>query len=164
MQTFLPYPDFARSARSLDPRRLGKQRIEALQVLRALTVSGYGWRHHPAVKMWSGYEEALVRYGLEVCASWSELGRPDTCAAQLSADLAAACEVHLVRTQSELAAAGEVPPWLGREDLHRSHRAALLRKDPGFYRPLFGDQPADLPYVWPPSDRAPGCLQPIHRP
>ncbi|GAA3827626.1 pyrimidine dimer DNA glycosylase/endonuclease V [Nocardioides panacisoli] len=43
MQTFLPYADFARSARSLDPKRLGKQRVEALQVVRALTTAGYGW-------------------------------------------------------------------------------------------------------------------------
>jgi hypothetical protein len=41
--------------------------------------------------------------------------------------------------------------------VHRSHRSALLRKDPDHYRPLFGDQPADLPYVWPQSDRDPGC-------
>ncbi|GAB3960278.1 hypothetical protein GCM10029978_009170 [Actinoallomurus acanthiterrae] len=66
MQTFLPYADFAATARVLDPRRLGKQRVEALQVLRGLTVPGYGWRHHPAVRMWAGYEEALTRYGLEI--------------------------------------------------------------------------------------------------
>jgi len=30
MQTFLPYPGFADSARVLDRRRLGKQRGEAL--------------------------------------------------------------------------------------------------------------------------------------
>ncbi|WP_234470062.1 MSMEG_6728 family protein, partial [Streptomyces sp. MBT70] len=70
MQTFLPDSDFRRSALLLDRRRLGKQRVEALQVLRGLTVPGYGWRRHPAVRMWSGYEEALVRYGLEICRVW----------------------------------------------------------------------------------------------
>ncbi|WP_407659745.1 pyrimidine dimer DNA glycosylase/endonuclease V, partial [Kineococcus indalonis] len=35
MQTFLPYPGFARSAAVLDAPRLGKQRVETLQVLRA---------------------------------------------------------------------------------------------------------------------------------
>jgi hypothetical protein len=40
--------------------------------------------------------------------------------------------------------------------VHRSHRSSLLRKDPAFYRPLFGDDlPDDLPYVWPLSDRLP---------
>lgn len=33
MQTFLPFPDFARSAKVLDNKRLGKQRIEAKQIL-----------------------------------------------------------------------------------------------------------------------------------
>jgi hypothetical protein len=44
VQTFLPYPDFAASAAALDTL-LGKQRVEALQVLRALTRPGYGCSH-----------------------------------------------------------------------------------------------------------------------
>ncbi|MFI6760552.1 MSMEG_6728 family protein [Micromonospora sp. NPDC050417] len=157
MQTFLPYSDFRATARALDPRRLGKQRVEALQVLRALTWPRYGWRHHPAVKMWAGYEEALVRYGLDVCDVWSATGRGDTVATTLVVDFTAACGTDQVRTQPELAAAGDLPPWLGQEDLHLSHRVSLLRKDPDFYRPIFGDLPPDLPYVWPPSDRPPAC-------
>jgi hypothetical protein len=39
VQTFLPYADFAESARVLDRARLGKQRVEALQVLRAGSVT-----------------------------------------------------------------------------------------------------------------------------
>nr|WP_205863321.1 MSMEG_6728 family protein [Planosporangium thailandense] len=145
----MPYPDFHASAVALDPRRLGKQRVEALQVLRALVRPEYGWKRHPAVRMWTGYEEALVRYGLEVCAVWCAADRPDTCATSIAAEYAGP-----VRTQSELAVASELPPWLGREDLHLSHRSALVRKDPAWYRPLFGDISDDLPYVWPASDRA----------
>lgn len=153
MQTFLPYPDFAACAAVLDVRRLGKQRVEALQVLRALTVPGHGWRHHPAVRMWAGYEEALTRYGLTMCARWTGGGRADTCAVKLVADLARLRGDPRVREQPELGRAGELPPWLGDEDFHRSHRSALVRKDPDFYGPLFGDVPPDLPYVWPESDR-----------
>jgi hypothetical protein len=153
VQTFLPYPEFATSARVLDQRRLGKQRVEAIQVLRGLIVPGYGWRHHPAVKMWAGYEEALVRYGLDICAVWCETGRADTCAGTLVADFAAAGGPARVRLQKELDAAGELPPWLGDERMHLSHRVSLVRKDPDFYRPIFGDLPDDVPYVWPPSDR-----------
>ncbi|MCW3813037.1 MSMEG_6728 family protein [Micromonospora sp. DR5-3] len=158
MQTFLPYPDFLASARALDQKRLGKQRVETIQVLRGLTWPAYGWRNHPAVKMWAGYEEALTRYGLDVCAVWCEPGRADTCAATLTTDLAAACGISAVRTQAELAEAGELPPWLGREDLHRSHRSSLLRKDPAHYGPQFADVPPDLEYVWPPSDRERRCV------
>ncbi|MFE7931857.1 MSMEG_6728 family protein [Streptomyces sp. NPDC057456] len=151
MQTFLPYPDFTESAAALDARRLGKQRVEALQVLRGLTVVGYGWRHHPAVRMWTGYEEALVRYGLEVCGVWTAAGRADTCAASLVSGFAG--QPAGVRTQERLAEAGELPPWLGDPAFHRSHRSALVRKDPEFYAALFPGVPDDLPYVWPTSDR-----------
>ncbi|MEU4618529.1 MSMEG_6728 family protein [Actinoplanes sp. NPDC023801] len=156
MQTFLPLPGFLASARVLDPKRLGKQRVEAIQVLRGLVRPGYGWRHHPAVKMWHGYEEALVRYGLDMCAVWTEGGNADTCAATLVTDLRGAIGIEDVRSQPALAEAGDLPPWLDDADLHLSHRSALIRKDPAFYRPLFGpDVPDDLPYVWPASDRPP---------
>lgn len=36
MQTFLPYADFDASAASLDTQRLGKQRVENLQIMQAL--------------------------------------------------------------------------------------------------------------------------------
>jgi len=117
VQTFLPFPDFEQSARSLDQKRLGKQRVEWIQVLRGLVVEGYGWRNHPAVLMWKGFEEALGRYSFTCCAVWVE--------------------------------AGALPPWLGDEAFHLSHRAALVRKDPKFYGPRFPDVPDDLPYVWP---------------
>lgn len=158
MQTFLPYPDFTASARVLDPKRLGKQRVETIQVLRGLTRPGYGWRHHPAVKMWAGYEEALVRYGLDMCAVWCARGHADTCATTLTTDLAAAGGPQVIHTQQELATTDGLPPWCGDEALHLSHRSALLRKDPDVYRPVFGDIPDDLPYVWPGSDRPPSCL------
>jgi hypothetical protein len=160
MQTFLPYPDFAATARVLDPLRLGKQRVEALQTLRALTVRGYGWRHHPVVRMWAGYEEALVRYGLEVCERWCAMGRPDTCSITMSRELTERCGIVAPRSQSLLAAAGELPPWLGDHDLHLSHRSALLRKAPDFYRPIFGDEPDGLSYVWPASGRSPSYPPP----
>ncbi|MFJ7181480.1 MSMEG_6728 family protein [Streptomyces massasporeus] len=162
MQTFLPYPDFRTTALALalDRRRLGKQRVEALQVLRGLIVPGYGWRRHPAVKMWLGYEEALVRYGLEVCRVWREQGHQDTCAATLVADLAATRPHAPIRDRHLLTAEGELPPWLGDDPFHESHRSALVRKDPETYAPLFPDIPDDLPYVWPTSDRAGGQPSP----
>ena len=148
MQTFLPYADFDRCAEVLDPRRLGKQRVEVIQIVRALTVPTYAWKNHPAVLMWEGYEEALGAYGMAVVRRWCELGFGDTCASTIQGDLAAA-GVATVRSQAELAQAGALPPWLGDERLHQSHRSALVRKDPDVYRPLFPDVPDDLEYVWP---------------
>lgn len=147
MQTFLPYPDFRASAEVLDDKRLGKQRVETIQVIRGLTVPDYGWRHHPAVRMWRGWLEGLGRYGLEICRTWIERGFADTCADTIRVDLAAA-GVGVVRSQQELAEAGELPDWLGMEDFHRRHRSKLLAKDPEFYRSRF-DEPPDLDYRWP---------------
>ncbi|ANN18668.1 cytoplasmic protein [Amycolatopsis orientalis] len=153
MQTFLPLADFRASAAALDQRRLGKQRVETIQVLRALTVPGYGWRHHPAAAMWAGYEEALVRYGFDVCEVWRATGRQDTCRETLRLDLLHATGLDRVRTQAELAEDDGLPPWLGDTEFHLSHQSALVRKLPEHYRPRFPDVPDDLPYLWPESDR-----------
>jgi hypothetical protein len=151
VQTFLPYADFTESARALDDRRLGKQRVEALQILRALTYPAYGWKHHPAVKMWRGHEEALAAYGLTIVAEWTARGRADTCAATIVADLRLAGLSPAPRTQAELAASGDLPSWLGDAAFHASHRAALLRKDPQFYAGRFPGTDPELLYVWPVS-------------
>lgn len=148
MQTFLPYADFARTAQVLDPKRLGKQRVEVIQIVRALTVADYGWRNHPAVLMWKGHEEALGTYGVAIVQRWRSLGFDDTCEATFRSELARAGVVEL-RTQVELEAADALPPWLGDEEFHRSHRSSLLRKDPEWYAPHFTDVPPDLDYVWP---------------
>lgn len=148
MQTFLPYVDFRASAQVLDARRLGKQRVECIQVVRGLTVPGYGWRNHPAVRMWAGHLEALGRYSLDCCDVWTEGDRADTCAATILAELAQQ-GIEGVRTQAELTEAGALPQWLGAADFHLAHRSALLRKDPDFYGAVFAGVPDDLDYVWP---------------
>jgi hypothetical protein len=145
MQTFLPYPSFARSAAVLDRRRLGKQRVEALQILRALTRTDYGSQHHPAVLMWRSHEEALLAYGAAVCDEWCRRGSPDTCLEQMRREIG----LERSRSQRELRLAGALPPWLGRRAVHRSHQSALVRKQPEWYRPRFPDVAADLAYVWP---------------
>lgn len=156
MQTFLPLPSFEATAHVLDARRLGKQRVETIQVVRALTRPGYGWANHPAILMWKGYEEALGRYGLTCCEVWSQTGRADTCAATIVTDLRAA-GITSIRTQDELERAGALPPWLGNESLHLSHQSALVRKDRQHYGPHFPGVPDDLPYVWP--VRAPHAVE-----
>lgn len=145
MQTFLPSPDFARTAEILDDRRLGKQRVEVLQILNAMHRTRGGWVNHPATRMWRGYESALVAYGLAVIDVWTRKGGADTVREKILSHL----HGEPVRTQRELAALGMLPPWLGRVDLHRAYRSALVRKMPEHYRALFPDVVDDLPYVWP---------------
>jgi hypothetical protein len=149
VQTFLPYPDFARSAAVLDLKRLGKQRVEALQVLRALTYPTYGWKRHPAVRMWAGYAEGVAAYGQAVCLEWVSRGGTDTVADTIGVDLAAAGLPSVPRTQHELERVAGLPDWIGDERVHVSHQAALVRKDPAFYGALFPDVDPELPYFWP---------------
>ncbi len=152
MQTFLPYPSFADSARVLDQARLGKQRVETLQILRALLVPTYGWQRHPAVLMWRGHVPALAAYGLAMTEAWRQGGRADTVfdqVAEFAPDVVG-------RPQEALAADGLLPAWLGDAALHQSHRSKLIAKDPDHYRPLFPGTPEGLEYVWPgASDTAP---------
>lgn len=133
MQTFLPYPDFARCAAVLDTARLGKQRVETLQILNSLTTPGYGWRNHPAVKMWAGFESHLVRYGIRICAEWKARGHADTCMDKICA--------FLFRESP-------APDWIT-PALCLSHQSNLIRKHPTHYRPHFPTTPDNLPYLWP---------------
>ena len=134
MQTFLPVPDFLESARILDDVRLGKQRVEAYQIIRTLDGVTKGWRNHPAVRMWRGHEAVLIRYGLVICAEWEARGYADTVREKLG-----------VHHRPD----GAQPPWLGDPTFHASHRSNLLRKDPAWYGRFGWTEPPDLPYVWP---------------
>src|SRR3954465_15699847 len=119
MQTFLPVADFEDSARLLDSPRLGKQRVETLQVLRALELPDYGWVSHPVVRMWRGRTPALVAYGLAMVRVWRERGFADstqTLITEFAPEIAGA-------TQAELAAGGLLPSWVGDDALHLSHRS-----------------------------------------
>ena len=140
MQTFLPDADYQTTARALDRARLGKQRVEAWQILRALQGLTKGWRTHPATLMWSGHDAELCRYGIAICREWIARGYQDT--------LLPRFEEHLSTLQEAGRDSGR-PGWLGREDVHSSHRSALLRKHPDHYRFMaWSDDPA-APYVWP---------------
>lgn len=137
MQTFLPYPGFHESAYFLDRARLGKQRVEALQLLKALTVPGAGWSSHPAAKMWAGHINALVEYGVAICDEWRSRGYKDTCREKIRA------------FRLEGVPYAELPDWVGNPDFHSAHRSNLLRKDPVWYGTLGWKEPDNLPYVWP---------------
>ena len=55
MQTFMPYADIDKSVRCLDYRRLGKQRVEAMQTYNQITKGKGGYPHHPVNRMWENY-------------------------------------------------------------------------------------------------------------
>lgn len=171
MQTFLPYADFAECARVLDDKRLGKQRVECLQILKALqppetcpTCKGTGilsvgwirdvarvnyqcpkcmaagvlkraWSNHPATRMWRGYENALVAYTDDMCREWKRRGFDDTVQSK----------VWALNKPGEC----DMPTWLGNYNLHSSHRAALLYKNPAHYSQFGWTETPKQDYYWP---------------
>lgn len=136
MQTFLPDANYQYCASVLDRQRLGKQRVEAWQILRTITGEGpQGWANHPAVKMWRGHEGHLALYGAMMCREWLQRGYKDSLMPRFN---------RLMFHEN-----ADVPAWIGDAALHRSHRSNLVRKLPEHYGALWPDVTPDLPYVWP---------------
>lgn len=109
--------------------------MEVLQILNTLKGISNGWSNHPAVRMWKGYENALVEYGIEVCIQWMKQGYKDSCFLKIYQ--------HKENKQTIY------PDWLGDFNFHTSHKSNLIRKLPEFYSNLWPEVQDDLPYVWP---------------
>jgi len=160
MQTFLPYADFELSAKVLDSKRLGKQRIEARDVLYIISrledQENLDWlpvslnfplskeelrergdkifrmfKNHPCCRMWLGHKEALVLYYDTVVREWKRRGYKHT--------------LKLFRAKKN----PPMPWWIGYEPFHLSHQSNLLRKNPSHYGQFFPSVPSNLAYVWP---------------
>jgi len=137
MQTFLPYSDFKQTAKCLDYRRLGKQRVEAFQILRIIERTSklnsngkVAWENHPIVKMWKGYSFALKEYFNVILTEWINRGYKNN------------------MQYYDLPTKFSYPLWLGNKDFHDSHKSNLLRKDFNFYSKYLWNVQNDLEYMW----------------
>jgi hypothetical protein len=74
MQTFMPHANIYASVRVLDSKRLGKQRVEAMQTYNQITKGKGGYPYHPVNKMWVGYEDALAKYHNACIDEWVDRG------------------------------------------------------------------------------------------
>ena len=135
VNTFLPFPSFVKSAQVLDYRRLGKQRVEAMQLINILTnnTETKGWRTHPALLMWVGYADALKLYCNIIIEEWIKRGYSNT--------------MKLYDVKEPVI----YPWWFGMMDFHYSHVASLRRKDPEYYesRLEMPEEYAAKGYCWP---------------
>lgn len=130
MQTFLPYKDFDKTAAVLDSKRLNKQILECYQILKVLNNSDpkAGWRNHPAVKMWRGYENALFDYTLAMIREADRRGiKTDKNKENL-----------LTLRVATIANWGSgLPTWYKDSAVMKrvtaTHRANLFRKDDAYY-------------------------------
>lgn len=129
MQVFIPFPVFQTSISCLDNRRLGKQRVECLQILRAIETPGYGYANHPVNNMWRNHTDALKYYCNLCIDEW--IGR----------------NFNNNMVYYEVPNVIEIPVF--RDEVYLSHRSNLLRKSPTHYAKLFEpDLRNDLPYIW----------------
>lgn len=170
VNTFLTHPNFRVSAASLDRSRLGKQRVEAYQILRILenihhlalmfnypyrqdiplqtyinnlnikyknfnvtieivngqyfryeknsshgkvptTIIKMGFCHHPIVRAWFGYQEALKLYINVHIDEWVKRGYRNT------------------MTKFEVNENVKRPSWTFDSNIHTNHRQSLLAKE-----------------------------------
>ena len=130
MQTFLPYADFAKSAKALDSKRLNKQILEGYQILKVLSNPDpkAAWRNHPAVKMWRGSEHMLLNYVMKMIGEANVRGiKTDKNLANINA---------LVKSEGMYWGI-EPPTWWGNKSIMNrvttTHKANLYRKDPEYY-------------------------------
>jgi hypothetical protein len=140
MQTFIVSKNVEETAKILDQKRLGKQRVEAIQIARCLLgkTEKKGWRNHPAVKMWKGYESYLVKVYLRgIMDEWVRRGYKNT-----------KCEEHYEELSCLVDNNLEEPKWYCQE-LFESHKSNLVRKRPDIYQEIFPDVEDGLEYVWP---------------
>lgn len=137
MQTFLPYPSFARSAKVLDKKRCWQQVREAKAIISILEnpTRESRYRNHPAVRQWKGYVPALKLY--------------------YDIFLVHCKVVHKINTKFQLIGTKDpkspnfLPLWIGYEPFHASHRARLLAKNFSFYSQYKWKEDPNEAYIWP---------------
>lgn len=126
MQIFLPFPDFEQSCNALDTFRLGKQRIEAFQIWKAVTSqSKKGWANHVVTRMWKDYLVALRKYLVICCRVYGSRKTKKGKFCQNTKMLEHIKENNLEVQEHETVV---MPPWIGDAQFHDSHKAMLYHK------------------------------------
>lgn len=176
MQTFLPYPDFAECARVLDDKRLGKQRVECVDILRAMQppdvcpmcqgnkTIDISWTKSPQQKnvqcprcratgiierAWRNHPATRMWRGYEGAL----IVYLECCVAEWTRrggeDTRWAEVLKLYPDKVRARFTAPVPPWHRDERLHSSHRAALLYKNPDHYKQFNWTETPKQDYYWP---------------
>jgi hypothetical protein len=137
VNTFIPLPTFDECAKVLDNRRLGKQRVEAKQILNLLTneTKTNAWRNHPVTRMWENYVPALKLYYNTIVKEWIRRGFVNN--------------MPLYELKGKI-----VIPWFATNtSINYSYQANLIRKDADYYKPKFHPGPPKkwilYTYIWP---------------
>lgn len=115
VNTFLVIADYAVNATFLDSRRLGKQRVEAMQIINAIEKGSGGWVNHPVSRAWANHVPSLKQYYNCILDEWLKRGYKNT-----------------MTYYTEL---GDVvhPPWVSEPRIQYAMMAQLIQKNSDYY-------------------------------
>ncbi len=85
-------------------------------------------------KMWHPYKETLIEYAIAICEEWIGRGYKDS-----------TLPFFLDKRSSDVI----MPPWLGDERVHSSHRSNLLRKNYEYYSQFGWKEEPSQEYYYP---------------
>ncbi len=117
---FIPFSDPIKIAKILDYKRLGKQRVEAKQILDIIEgrAKSNAWKSHPTVLMWKKYANALKYYYDVMVLEWIRRGYQNN--------------MPLFGVKNS-----KMPWFMHCQLVLMSHRATLLRKNYAHYSKYF---------------------------
>lgn len=142
----------AENALMLDWRRLGKQRVEAFQIIQTLSGQSKGWRNHPATLMWKNHINALKLYFNSVVKEWVRRGYKNNMVLFDVVDE----EKYFIRectfdgNTAQFSGTDDdpfaFPKWFSFPPFILAHQASLYRKDPEHYH--FFEMAQLQPYIY----------------
>lgn len=153
LRTWLPMFGYCASADRLSDKLLKKQIVDArtiLEMLDALATDTVSFPYTSSNDMvllgWLGHERSLCIYFSSFAHEWRVERK-------LPGGLVSAAWAW--RRDKELAGLGpphnnlNKPPWVGNEDVCRSHRSRLIALNEKRYGPLWPSCPRNMPTLWP---------------
>lgn len=122
VNVFIPLSDPIDIAKVLDDKRLGKQQVEAKQIITIITgeAKSLAWSNHPVVLMWKDYAEELKYYYDCIVLEWIRRGYVNN--------------MPIYGTDKTPC---KMPWFMYCKPVLLSHQASLLRKNYNHYRKYF---------------------------
>lgn len=106
-------------------------RNEVILPLMGDTIFSMGFSHHPIVKIWVGFEDALRSYTNFCIEEWVDRGFSNT------------------MKKFTISSKFQLPWWVYSEPVILAYKSNLIRKDPVFYGNKFPGISNNLLYIWP---------------
>ena len=141
VNVFIPLSDPVEIAKVLDDKRLGKQRVEAKQIITIISgqAATNAWKNHPVVLMWKDYLGELKYYYDVIVLEWIKRGYQNNMPLY---------KVHKLNIDKNKR---PIMPWfMYCKPVLLSHQASLLRKNYQHYHKYFRTpkQYMDRSYIW----------------